>query len=209
MNASLYANPIWAYMPMPNASGSYYTLPNTNWYNIQVTSPGAQTALGYAQMQQSAATQNWATILGSGYPAQSAAFFQTLAFGVFGAQVPETPAERLEREKRRAVQEAQQAAAKLKAEKLLFTILSPTQVKQYTDDGYFEINVGGRIYRLHANSRSMNVVLMEQGKPKIKFCAHPWQAADLPIPDVLVSQLMMLRTDEAQFLKTANRSVLS
>ena len=100
MNASLYANPIWAYMPMPNASGSYYTLPNTNWYNIQVTSPGAQTALGYAQMQQSAATQNWATILGSGYPAQSAAFVQTLAFGVFGAQVPETPAERLEREKR-------------------------------------------------------------------------------------------------------------
>jgi hypothetical protein len=125
---------------------------------------------------------------------------------------PETVQERAEREaryeKKLAEELAKREAAKLRAEKLLFTILTPTQVKQYTDDGYFDCPVNERIYRLHNRSRSMNVELIEAGKPTIKFCAHPYDAHNVPIPDVMLSQMLMLRADEQTFLQLANRVVL-
>lgn len=121
---------------------------------------------------------------------------------------PETAEQRAKLEAEYKAERERKAAAKVRAEKLLFTILTPSQVKTYSDDGYFEQEVNGRIYRLHANSVSKNVALMENGKAKIKFCAHPHDAYDTPIPDVLMSQLLMLRADEQSFLRIANRTVL-
>jgi hypothetical protein len=123
-------------------------------------------------------------------------------------QVSETAEQKAERIRTMQIAAAKTMAASKRAEKLLFTILSPSQVKQYSDDGYFEQDIGGRIYRLHANSRSGNVVLLENGKPKFKYCAHPEDAHDTPIPDVLLSQLLMLKANEQDFLKIANRTVL-
>jgi hypothetical protein len=119
----------------------------------------------------------------------------------------DTPEARAERDKQRAEREAKTRAATLRAESLLFTILTPTQVKQYTDDDYFEVPVGERLYRLR-KGRSMNVELMEAGKAKIKFCAHPSDAHDVPVPDVMLSQMLMLQSNEQEFLRIANQQVL-
>jgi hypothetical protein len=120
-------------------------------------------------------------------------------------QPPETPQEKAEREKRQAARKA----AETRAERLLFTILTPSQVKQYTDDRFFDVTIPatGRIYRLR-HGRSMNVELIEAGKPKIKFCAHPHNAYEVPVPDVLLSQLLMLKSSEQAFLQIANRQVI-
>lgn len=123
-------------------------------------------------------------------------------------QTPETPEQAAARLKLIAEQEAKRKAASMRAEHLLFTILTPSQVKQFRDDMYVEQEIGGRIYRLHGNSRSGNVVLMENGKPKFKYCAHPKDAHDVPIQDVLLSQLLMLKTNEQEFLRLANRTAV-
>lgn len=119
----------------------------------------------------------------------------------------ETPEQKAERQKQYAEREAKRKAAECRAENLLFTILTPSQVRQYKDDRFFETNINGRIYRLHSRSRSRNVELIEAGKPTVQYCAHPGEP-DLPIPDVLVSQFLMLQSNEAEFLRIANRTML-
>jgi hypothetical protein len=124
---------------------------------------------------------------------------------------PETAQERAEREaryeKKLAEELAKREAAQLRAEKLLFTILTPTQVKQYTDDGYFDCPVNERLYRIK-NRVSGNVELIEGGRAVAKYCAHPTDAYETPVPDVMLSQLLMLQSNEAEFLRVANRTVL-
>jgi hypothetical protein len=123
-------------------------------------------------------------------------------------QVYETEEQKAERVRTMQIAAAKSMAASKRAEKLLFTILTPSQVKQYTDDGYFETDINGRVYRLHVNSRSNNVVLLEGGEPKFRYCAHPSDAHDTPVPDVVLSQLLMLKSNEPEFLRIANRTAL-
>jgi len=124
---------------------------------------------------------------------------------------PETVQERAEREaryeKKLAEELAKREAAQLRAEKLLFTILTPTQVRSYKDDSYFETMVNGRLYRIK-NRVSGNVELIEEGRAVAKYCAHPTDAYETPVPDVMLSQLLMLQSNEAEFLRVANRTVL-
>jgi hypothetical protein len=133
-------------------------------------------------------------------PAQSVLYSNS---GWDGSLPPESDEQKNERLKR----EVQRKAAAARAEKLLFTILTPAQVRSYSDDNYFDIPVNERTYRLR-KGRSMNVELIEAGKAKIKFCAHPDNAHDVPIPDVMLSQLLMLQANEAEFLRIANRRVI-
>jgi hypothetical protein len=159
-----------------------------NWYGAMLGGLGSQAG---------SLTSNWQSVMSGGLA----------SLGSLGQQ-PETTEERAARIVRQAEQEAKRKAASLRAEHLLFTILTPSQVKQYTDDACFDVEVDGRVYRLHSNSRSGNVVLLENGKPKFKYCAHPRDAHDVPIPDVLLGQLLMLQTNEPEFLRLANRTVL-
>ena len=119
----------------------------------------------------------------------------------------ETDEQATQRLKEEMKREAKREAAARRAEKLLFTILTPSQVKQYTDDAHFDLPINGRVYRIRAG-RSGNVQLIEAGKPKFQYCAHPTDAHDTPIPDVMLSQLLMLQSNEAEFLRIANRTVL-
>jgi hypothetical protein len=152
---------------------------------------------------------NWyQALVGGAYIQSGATAANSIIYSNLGQQAPETAEEKAARVKRFAELEAKRKAASLRAEHLLFTILTPSQVRQYTDDAYVEQEIDGRIYRLHCNSRSGNVILLEDGKPKFKYCAHPIDAHDVPMPDVLLSQLLMLKTDEQAFLKIANRTVL-
>lgn len=117
----------------------------------------------------------------------------------------ESAEEKAAREAREAKLKLERTAAELRAEELLLLFLSPEQAKQYRDHSYFETDVDDRTYRIK-KGRSGNVELMNAGKAKYRYCAHP--EAWTPDQDVMLSQLLMLKTDEGRFLKTANRTVL-
>lgn len=118
----------------------------------------------------------------------------------------ESAEEKAAREAREAKLNLERTAAELRAEELLLLFLSPEQAKQYRDHSYFETDVDDRTYRIK-KGRSGNVELMNAGKAKYRYCAHP--EAWTPDQDVMLSQLLMLKTDEERFLKTANRTVLA
>jgi len=120
-------------------------------------------------------------------------------------QYPETDEQRVAREAQAAAWQANQDAAAKRAEELLLLHLSDEQCRQYAEHGYFETTVDDRVYRIN-KGRAMNVELMEGDKPKFKYCALPKDYA--PAEDVMLAQLLMLQTDEAKFLATANRTVL-
>jgi hypothetical protein len=103
------------------------------------------------------------------------------------------------------LREEEEKAAETRAEDLLIALLTDAQILQYQMHGYFETEVNDKIYRIK-KGRSGNVELIEEGKPKFRYCAHPSEWT--PNQDVMISQLLMLKTDEARFLKTANRTVL-
>jgi hypothetical protein len=119
-------------------------------------------------------------------------------------ETPEATAARL---KQIEEQQAKHKAASLRAENLLFTILTPSQVRQYTDDEYFDVQISGRTYRIR-KGYSRNIELIEAGKPVAKYCAHPEDAYHTPAPDAMLAQLLMLQTDEQGFLKLANKTLL-
>lgn len=154
------------------------------------------------QQALSGSNANWYGSLGGAYAGGQSASVTYNSIAWPWERVLETPEEKVKRETRAL----QRKAAEQRAEKLLFSILTPTQVKQYTDDNYFDCPVGERIYRLR-KGRSMNVELIEAGRAKIKFCAHPDDQL-IPVPDVLLSQLLMLQANEQGFLQIANRTVL-
>jgi hypothetical protein len=162
----------------------------SNWYTT-----GAATQLANA-----AASQSWYTLMG-GLGSLGSAGLSSLT------QPPETPEETAARVKRAEEHEAKRKAASLRAENLLFTILTPSQVRQYTDDDYFDVVIDGRTYRIK-KGYSRNVELIEAGKPTALYCAHPRDAHSAPVPDAMLAQLLMLKTNEADFLKIANKTVL-
>jgi hypothetical protein len=117
----------------------------------------------------------------------------------------ETEAQRNAREEQVAKYQAEQDGATMRAEELLFLHLSDAQRGQYEKDGYFETIVNDRRYRIN-KGRAMNVELIEDGKAKFKYCALPRDYT--PAPDVMLAQLLMIESDEARFLATANRTIL-
>jgi hypothetical protein len=127
--------------------------------------------------------------------------FGGLGYQTFNISVEESDADKAARRK----QQEEREAAQKRAERLLISCLSSDQVRQYLEHGYFETAVNDKVYRIKTG-RSGNVELMVDGKPKFRYCAHP--NSYTPDQDVMLSQLLMLRTDEAQFLKIANRTVL-
>ena len=90
-----------------------------------------------------------------------------------------------------------------KAECLLLMVLNDKQKQQYKELGYFETEVGDRVYRIK-KGYSGNVELIDNGKPKTRFCIHTdeW----LPDADTMLAQLLMLRTNEKKFLEVANHT---
>jgi hypothetical protein len=116
-------------------------------------------------------------------------------------QQADTSQQKADREKR--AHETEVAASR--ADLLLMEFLSHDQAEQYKREKKFELTINGRIYRVH-KGRSGNIQLIEGGKPVARYCAHPeiWT----PDGDTLIAQMLMLQTDEAQFLKIANRTAL-
>lgn len=117
-------------------------------------------------------------------------------------ETAEQVAVRVEAERKR---DRDRKEAEKRAEMLLLSCLTDAQQAQYKAHGYFETDVSDKVYRIK-KGRTGNVELIDGGKAKYRYCAHPdkWT----PDQDVMLSQLLMLKTDEQRFLNTANRTVL-
>lgn len=99
-----------------------------------------------------------------------------------------------------------------RAEAVLLSALSPTQQAQYRQFGNFDVTVTSkslfrrvvtstRHYRITSDP-AYNVLLIKNGKTFRRYCAIPCE--NVPQPYIMLSQLLMLQTDEAKFLVTAN-----
>jgi len=106
-----------------------------------------------------------------------------------------------ERQARRALR----ASADAKAEALLLRHLDAAQQQTYRHYGWFEIDVGGRVYRLEQGFAG-NVTRRDPVTKRAvrRYCAHIDIA--LPMQDNLMSQLLAITHDEQGFLRVANVS---
>lgn len=127
--------------------------------------------------------------------------------GTFHAGV-ETAEDRAERERRNAEyaqqaadREAEREAIRARAEETLALLLTPEQMADWRrTDSFRLITQAGREYRIRRGIAG-NVKLIEQGQEVESLCAHP---NGVPREDVVIAQVLALRTDEESFRATAN-----
>lgn len=103
----------------------------------------------------------------------------------------------------RATREAKAAAAE-RAERLLVEHLAPEQLAAYQRDRFFEVVAAKGRYRIYHNGAVRR--LGEDGREETGYCIHP--AEGLPNGDLALAKKLMLETDEAGFLRTANASAV-
>lgn len=100
---------------------------------------------------------------------------------------------------------AEQAQADARAKKLLVECLSPEQRDTLEQHNYFDVKVpSGQVYRIHKGwSHNVKRVKPDGTVERGTFCAHPSDA--VPHYDNMLAQKFTLETDEAAFLRVANR----
>lgn len=114
-------------------------------------------------------------------------------------------AETEEQKVARELREIKYEAASKRAEELLLAVLPAKQRQQYLEKGYFDTEIGDKIYRIN-KGRSGNVKLIEKEKTIASFCIHPEEY--LPHADNMLAQYLLLRTDERKFLAKANKTII-
>lgn len=156
--------------------------------------------------------QNW-TAVGTASTTTTWVNWNTVYTGQAGiatyAQAPETEEQRAEREacsrewRERADREARERqAARDRAEELLILMLSEEQQQSRRENGWFAVrgSTSGKVYRIRAGQVS-NVDEMDGNEVAARHCAHPPQVPDA---DAHLAQMLLLATDEDQFLRVAN-----
>ncbi len=107
------------------------------------------------------------------------------------------------------VAQVEKSLAEKRAEKLLQEVLTPKQREELAAHRFFTLETLAasgerRIYRIH-RGRSRNVEQIDESGRRIKMlCAHP--VAPVPDADTMLAQLLMLGSEEEEFLKIANHS---
>jgi len=98
-----------------------------------------------------------------------------------------------------------QVVAESRAVDLLVRMLPPEQVEVYRREGHFDI-VGshGTRYRIRPGTVGNVAWLDAEGRQGGLLCAHPASSHGLPTPDVHLAQMLVLQTDEREFLRIAN-----
>lgn len=111
---------------------------------------------------------------------------------------------RLEAERLTLQRERDEARAR--ARELLMMVLSQEQRAEYEEKKQFRLYTqSGKCY-LVKRGRSGNVTLIENDKEVERYCIHPPDM--VPDEDTLVAQKLLLETNEAEFLKIANKTRL-
>lgn len=119
----------------------------------------------------------------------------------------ESPEQQAIREARWEAQAEIDAAASVKARELLLSLLTEHQRDEFTENGYFHVHTkdGERVYRLKPSASPVRVK-GEDGS-QYSYCIHP--PAKYPPEDVTAAHLLMLETEEDEFLSTANATRLA
>lgn len=118
---------------------------------------------------------------------------------------------RRERESARRAEDERRKQNEAVAHKRSLAILShhltDDQRQEYITKRLFHFKAkSGRVYRLQEGTHG-NVFAVEDGRDVERFCIQPSDAC-LPKPDVVLSQLLMLKTNEDEFRRIANISNL-
>lgn len=88
-----------------------------------------------------------------------------------------------------------------RAKRLLYSCLTNYQKRTYRQNKWFHVTSNkGRKYRI-SHGDTMNITLIEKGKPTKKYCIHP---RNVPVEDTMLAQKLLIETNEDQFLKVAN-----
>lgn len=95
---------------------------------------------------------------------------------------------------------AKQEAVRKRARGLLMSQLTPAQRATYERDGYFDVAVEGKTYRI-AQGTHGNVALVDAKGTIERYCAQP---DGVPVEDAMLAQLLSLRFAPATFLGKAN-----
>lgn len=108
-------------------------------------------------------------------------------------------AEQLKQEAEERARETGEATARARA--LLMSCLGPTQKRDYKRKGCFTCrSQSGKRFRL---GKGLPKELDRQDKAVASYCIHP--IPSVPDGDRLLTEMLMLRYDEAEFLRIANK----
>lgn len=89
------------------------------------------------------------------------------------------------------------------AERLLWEVLPKDLYFHYAAFGWFSIPVNGRKYYLYKNIKTQSV---DQDGTHLSWCIH--SSRKVPDQDRLVSEYLLLTNNEAEYLRTANGTVV-
>ena len=91
-----------------------------------------------------------------------------------------------------------------RAEVLLRATLTAEQLETWTTKAYIEVTGGstGTRYRVYGTSYATNIYPLDARHTVL--CAHPFNAHALPLPDAILSQVLMLAHDERRVLRIAH-----
>jgi hypothetical protein len=95
---------------------------------------------------------------------------------------------------------ARNHAAEAKATELLVRLLDSRQRREFERHGFFPVTVAGRGEFVILPSRFFNVLHVATGDC---YCAVP--RGDVPLPDLMLSQKLVLENDPERFFRVANR----
>ena len=126
-----------------------------------------------------------------------------------------------EREKRQRVQRQKEAErrrrqeeSKIRARRLLCSMLSPEQREELEADNRFHLRVidgksgEERVYRIDQGFQGNVKLLGPDGRPVKSYCIHAKTTDDegnrLPNEDHMLAQKLLLQTDEERFIQVAN-----
>jgi hypothetical protein len=93
-----------------------------------------------------------------------------------------------------------------RAERLLLAHLTDEQRSEYTQHKRITLEAkSGCKYTVH-RARTYNVIQYgRNGKPARKLCVVPDSPYRVPIADVMLMQMVLIRNDEKGYLRTANK----
>lgn len=94
-------------------------------------------------------------------------------------------------------------AARKRAEGLLLSFLTERQQEQAAN-GWFElIGSDGETYRIELGAYSGNVLEFRKGVPYRRWCCYPNYRSPVPTADLILGQVLALRTDAVRFKRIA------
>lgn len=164
---------------------------NTYWYGTTNTSQLANLWAYETAGSTQLTTNTW-------YPTQTVSYtppisqLQPLSQGVYGGR------SQLTHQQPHAVD----TAAVQRARELLYEHLDEEQEASYRENLYFEtVGSNGTRYRIEWGYAGNVLALNESGRPWRRYCCHPSGYAN---EDTLLTQKLLLETDEDSFLAIAN-----